>query len=195
MKQRSRPVDNVRQFSSRETVVCVVGHPGLQAEKRSFAEGSPAIIEGLVHTPDFSDVGVCGDKSSIWQHESQVECGILFKRSNEGAGFHKILFGVFANYKVCLTSLTALLKALIQFDEVDAAEEFQKARTGDLVKDTHSTLFTLKQTRAPHHSKMLGECRDITSREIRELVNASLSLREDIHHQQTRGVSHCFDDD
>jgi hypothetical protein len=88
-----------------------------------------------------------------------------------------------------------LLKALIQFDEVDAAEEFQKARTGDLVKDTHSALFTLKQTRAPHQSKMLGECRDITSREIRELVNASLSLREDIHHQQTRGVSHCFDDD
>jgi hypothetical protein len=167
----------------------------LQAEKRSFAEGGSTIKEGLVHAPDFGDVGVRGDKSSIWKHESQVECGILFKRSNEGAGFHKILFGVFANDKVRLTSLTALLKALIQFDEVDAAEEFQKARTGDLVKDTHSALFTLKQTRAPHHSQMLGECRDITSREIRELVNASLSLREDIHHQQTRGVSHCFDDD
>jgi hypothetical protein len=195
MKQRSRSVDDVRQFSSRETVVCVVGHPGLQAEKRSFAEGGSTIKKGLVHTPDFGDVGVRGDKSSIRKHESQVECGILFERSNEGAGFHKILFGVFANDKVRLTSLTALLKALIQFDEVDAAEEFQKARTGDLVKDTHSALFTLKQTRAPHHSKMLGECRDITSREIRELVNASLSLREDIHHQQTRGVSHCFDDD
>jgi hypothetical protein len=195
MKQRSRSVDDVRQFSSRETVVCVVGHPGLQAEKRSFAEGGSTIKEGLVHTPDFSDVGVRGDKSSIRQHESQVECGILFKRSNEGAGFHKILFGVFANDKVRLTSLTALLKALIQFDEVDAAEEFQKARAGDLIEDIHTTLFTLKQTRAPHHRKMLGECRDITSREIRELVNASLSLREDIHHQQTRGVSHCFDDD
>jgi hypothetical protein len=119
----------------------------------------------------------------------------LFERSNEGAGFHKILFGVFANDKVRLTSLTALLQTLIQFDEVDAAEEFQKARTGDLVKDAHSALFTLQQTCAPHHSKMLGECRDITSREIRELVNTSLSLRENIHHQQTRGVSHRFDDD
>jgi hypothetical protein len=119
----------------------------------------------------------------------------LFERSNKGAGFHKILFGVFANDKVRLTSLTALLKALIQFDEVDAAEELQKARAGDLVKDAYPALFTLKQTRAPHHSKMLGECRDITSREIRELVNTSLSLRENIHHQQTRRVSHRFDDD
>jgi len=195
MKQRSGPVDDVRQFSSRKTVVCVVGHPGLQTEKRSFAEGGSTIKEGLVHTPDFSDVGMHRDKSTVRKHKSEVEGGILFKRSNEGAGFHKILFGVFANDKVRLTSLTALLKPLIQFDEVDAAEEFQKARTGDLVKDTHSTLFTLKQTRAPHHSEMLGECRDITSREIRELVNASLSLSEDIHHQQTRGVSHCFDDD
>jgi hypothetical protein len=124
-------------------VVRVVGHPGLQAEKRSFAEGGSTIKEGLVHTPDFSDVGVRGDKSTVRKHKSEVEGGILFKRSNEGAGFHKILFGFFANYKVCLTSLTALLKALIQFDEVDAAEEFQKARTGDLVKDTHSALFTL----------------------------------------------------
>jgi hypothetical protein len=164
MKQRSRPVNDVRQFSSRKTVVCVVGHPGLQAEKRSFAEGGSTIKEGLVHTPDFSDVGVRGDKSTVRKHKSEVEGGILFKRSNEGAGFHKILFGIFANDTVRLTSLTALLKALIQFDEVDAAEEFQKARTGDLVKDTHSALFTLKQTRAPHHSKMLGECRDITSR-------------------------------
>jgi hypothetical protein len=75
-----------------------------------------------------------------------------------------------------------LLQTLIQFDEVDAAEEFQKARTGDLVKDAYPAFFTLKQTCTPHHSKMLGECRDITSREIRELVNTSLSLRENIHH-------------
>jgi hypothetical protein len=56
---------------------------------------------------------------------------------------------------VRLTSLTALLQALIQFDEVDAAEELQKARTGDLVKDTHSALFTLKQTRSLHERKVL----------------------------------------
>jgi hypothetical protein len=48
-----------------------------------------------------------------------------------------------------------LLQALIQFDEVDAAEELQKARTGDLVKDTHSALFTLKQTRSLHERKVL----------------------------------------
>jgi hypothetical protein len=44
---------------------------------------------------------------------------------------------------------------LIQFDKVNAAEELQKARTGDLVEDIHPTLFTLKQTRAPHQSEML----------------------------------------
>jgi hypothetical protein len=79
----------------------------------------------------------------------------LFERSNECAGFHKNLVGVFANDKACLTSLTALLQALIQFDEVDAAEELQKARTGDLVKDTHPALFTLKQTRSLHERKVL----------------------------------------
>jgi hypothetical protein len=176
-------------------VVRVVSHPGLQAEKRGFAEGGPAIKEGLVYPPDFSDVGVRGNNPAIGQHESEVECGILFERSNEGAGFHEILFGGFANVRVRLTGLTALLKALIQFDEVDAAEELEKARTGDLIKDTHPTLFTLQQSGTPHYSKMLRERGDITSREIRELVNTSLSLRENIHHQQTRGVSHCFDDD
>jgi hypothetical protein len=155
LKERSRAVYDVRQFSSRETVVRVVGHPGLQAEKRGFAEGGSAIKEGLVHSPYLGDVGVCRDNPAIRQHESQVECGILFERSNEGAGFHKILFGIFAKDKVRLTSLTALLQALIQFDEVDAAEELQKARTGDLVKDTHSALFTLKQPRLSHESKML----------------------------------------
>jgi hypothetical protein len=83
------------------------------------------------------------NESSIRKHKSEVEGGILFERSNEGAGFHKILFGFFANDKVSLTSLTAFLQALIQFDEVNAAEELQKARTGDLVEDIHPTLFTL----------------------------------------------------
>ena len=133
----------------------VVGHPGLQAEKRGFAEGGTAIEEGLVHSPYLGDVGVQGNNAAIRQHESEVECGILFERSNEGAGFHKILFGVFANDKVRLTSLTALLKALIPFDEVDAAEELEKARTGDLVKHTHPALFTLQQSGPPHQSKML----------------------------------------
>jgi len=155
LKERSGLVDDVRQFSSRETVFCVVGHPGLQAEKRDFPEGGSTIKEGLVHSPYLGDVGVRRDNPAIGQHESEVECGILFERSNEGAGFHKILFGVFANDKVRLTSLTALLQALIQFDEVDAAEELEKARTGDLVKDTHSALFTLKQTRSLHERKVL----------------------------------------
>jgi hypothetical protein len=119
----------------------------------------------------------------------------LFERSNKGAGFHKILFGVFANDRVRLTSLTALLQTLIQFDEVDAAEEFEEARTGDLVKDAYPALFTLKQSCPPHHSKMLGKRCDITSRKKSEVVNTSLSLCENIYHQQTRGVSHCFDDD
>jgi hypothetical protein len=155
LKEGSGPVDDIRQFSSRETVVRVVGHPGLQAEKRGFAEGGSAIKEGLVHSPYLGDVGVCRNNPAIRQNKSEVECGILFERSNESAGFHKILFGVFANDKVRLTSLTALLQALIQFDEVDAAEEFQKARTGDLVKDTHPALFTLQQPRLSHESKML----------------------------------------
>jgi hypothetical protein len=136
-------------------VVRVVGYPGLQAEKRGFAEGGSAIKEGLVHSPYLGDVGMRRDNPAIRQHESEVECGILFERSNEGAGFHKILFGVFANDKIRLTSLTALLQALIQFDEVDAAEELEKARTGDLVKDTHPALFGLQQSRSLHERKML----------------------------------------
>jgi hypothetical protein len=155
LKERSGPVNDIRKFPSRKTMVRVVGHPGLQAEKRSFAEGGSAIKEGLVHTPDFGDVGVRGNNPAIRQHKSEFEGGILFEGSNEGAGFHKNLFGIFANYKDCLTSLTALLQALIQFDEVDAAEEFQKAWTGDLVKDTHPALFTLQQPRFSHESQML----------------------------------------
>jgi hypothetical protein len=155
LKERIGAVDDIRQFSSRETVVRVVGHPGLQAEKRGFAEGGSAIKEGLVHSPYLGDVGVCRNNPAIRQNKSQVECGILFERSNEGAGFHKNLFGIFAKDKVRLTSLTALLQALIQFDEVDAAEELQKARTGDLVKDTHPALFTLQQTRSLHERKVL----------------------------------------
>jgi len=124
-------------------------------KKRDFPEGGSAIKEGLVHSPYLGDVGVCRNNPAIRQNKSQVECGILFERSNEGAGFHKNLFGIFANDKVRLTSLTALLQALIQFDEVDAAEELQKARTGDLVKDTHPALFTLQQTRSLHERKVL----------------------------------------
>jgi hypothetical protein len=76
----------------------------------------------------------------------------LFEGRNKGAGFHEILFGIFANDKVRLTSLTALLKALIEFDEVDATEEFEEARTGDPVKDAHPALFTMQQTGTTHQS-------------------------------------------
>jgi hypothetical protein len=82
LEKRSSPVDDVSQFYSREAVVDVISNPCLKAEKRGFAEGGSAIKEGLVHTPDFSDVGVRRDKSSIRKHESEVESGILFERSN-----------------------------------------------------------------------------------------------------------------
>jgi hypothetical protein len=195
LEKRICPVDDIGQFSSLETVVCVIGNPCLKTEKRVFTEGGSTIKERLVHAPNFSDVGVCGNKPPIWKHESEVKSGILFEGRNEGAGFHKILFGIFANDMACLTSLTALLQALIEFDEVDATEEFEEARTGDPVKDAHPTLFTLQQTCATHHSKMLRKRRDITPCKIREIVHTFFALCEDVHNKQTRRMGHRFDDD
>jgi hypothetical protein len=94
-----------------------------------------------------------------------------------------------------LTRLAAIQEGFICLDQIDATEEFEEARAGDLVEDIHTALFTLQQTRTPHQSKMLGKCSDITSRKIREIVYTFFSLRENIHHKQTRGVSHRFDDD
>jgi hypothetical protein len=94
-----------------------------------------------------------------------------------------------------LTRLAAIKEGFVCLDQIDATEEFEEARAGDLVEDIHTALFTLQQTRTPHHSKMLGKCRNITSRKIREIVYTFFSLRENIHHKQTRGVSHRFDDD
>jgi hypothetical protein len=82
LEKRSSPVDDICQFARREAVVDVISNPCLKAEKRDFPEGSSTIKEGLVHTPDFSDVGVRRDKSSIRKHESEVESGILFEGRN-----------------------------------------------------------------------------------------------------------------
>jgi hypothetical protein len=103
---------------------------------------------------------------------------------------------VFLPIKISLlTRLAALQEGFVCLDQIDATKEFEKARAGDLVEDIQTALFTLQQTRTPHHSEMLGECRDITSRKIREIVYTFLPLRENIHHQQTRRVGHRFDDD
>jgi hypothetical protein len=82
LEKRSSPVDDICQFARWEAVVDVISNPCLKAEKRGFAEGGSTIKEGLVHTPDFSDVGVRRDKSSIRKHESEVESGILFEGRN-----------------------------------------------------------------------------------------------------------------
>jgi hypothetical protein len=95
LEKRSSPVDDICKFASRKAVVRVVGHPCLQAKKRGLAEGGSAIKEGLVYTPDFSDVGVRGDKSPIREHKSEVEGGILFEGRDEGAGFHVIYIWYF----------------------------------------------------------------------------------------------------
>jgi hypothetical protein len=42
-----------------------------------------------------------------------------------------------------LTRFAALQVNLVCLDEIDATEEFEKARTSDLVKDIHPALFTL----------------------------------------------------
>jgi hypothetical protein len=82
LEKRSSPVDDVRQFYSREAVVDVISNPCLKAEKRGLAEGGSTIKEGLVHTPDFRDVRVHWDKSSVRKHKSEVEGGILFEGRN-----------------------------------------------------------------------------------------------------------------
>ena len=96
---------------------------------------------------------------------------------------------------VLLTSLAALLLALIPFDEVDTAEEFEKARTGNLVKDTHPPLFALEKARPLHESKVLRKRGDIASRKFGEVVHTLLTLCENLHDQQARGMSHRFDND
>jgi len=82
LEKRSSPVDDISQFARWEAVVDVISNPCLKAEKRDFPEGGSTIKEGLVHTPDFRDVRVHWDKSSVRKHKSEVEGGILFEGRN-----------------------------------------------------------------------------------------------------------------
>jgi hypothetical protein len=93
-----------------------------------------------------------------------------------------------------LTSLAPLLETLVEFDEIDAAEEFEKTWTSHVIKDIHSALLALQQPCSLHKSKVLGQRGDIASREGGEIVHAFFTPREHLHHEKARGMCHRLDD-
>jgi hypothetical protein len=93
-----------------------------------------------------------------------------------------------------LTGLAPLRETLVEFDEIDAAEEFEKTWTSNVIKDIHSAFLTLQQPRSLHESKVLGQRGDIASREGGEIVHAFFTPREHLHHEKARGMCHRLDD-
>jgi hypothetical protein len=92
-----------------------------------------------------------------------------------------------------LTGLAPLRETLVEFDEIDAAEEFEKTWTSNVIEDIHSAFLTLQQPRSLHERKVLGQRGDIASREGGEIVHAFFTPREHLHHEKARGMCHRFD--
>ena len=82
-------VENVGEFSRRQSVVGVIGHPRLQQTGIHFAHGAAAIHECLVNASDFRDVRVNGNQSAVWQKKAKCRVGILaemFLEFSDGHG-------------------------------------------------------------------------------------------------------------
>lgn len=80
-------------------------------------------------------------------------------------------------------------------DEIDAAEELSKTRTGDLVVATDAPFLADEQACLFHDGKMLGEGRDITSGKRGQFIHAKLPVGQALHDEQSCRVSHRFHHD
>lgn len=77
-------------------------------------------------------------------------------------------------------------------DQINTAEKLCEAGAGDLIKDLEAPFLTDKETGTFHDGEMLGECRDITSCQIREIVDTQLPFHQGLHDQKPCRVGHRF---
>jgi hypothetical protein len=81
-------IDDIGQFSCRESMIYVVLNPGLETEGGDPASGPAAVQEGLVDAAHFRDMGMGRDESAIGQKKTEMEVWVVPQGLEKKGCFH-----------------------------------------------------------------------------------------------------------
>lgn len=70
-------VDDIGQFSRSQTVIDVIGHPGLKTERGDLSGRSAAVQEGLINTTYLRDMRMRRNDTPVGEEESEVVAGLI----------------------------------------------------------------------------------------------------------------------